>query len=643
MSIPDGIAWLERLQSLSRLSFTHDGKALLVTIAAASTERDKPHDSHVWRFGLDGSKTQLTRGPHAEGFAVASPVDDRIAFTSERTTKGKMDLFVIEGTGDPRPLGDVPGSIESAKWTPDGKALIVQCVDRGLNGGWATALARIWWGDDDDPAVRAPQRALRRLFRIDAATGATAEVGPHDLTVWEFDLMPDGNGAIAVCSADADERGWHHPKVMQIDFDRRSARLIHESPWQIQGVSVSPDGKRVALTEGWSSDRGLLAGEMRIVDIASRAVHELAGDELSNVTQLSWIDDESLWFCGWKNLGVTYGVIGADGVIAWQIDEDATVGEGATVASFVPSSDNKRLAAVRENIGEPQEIFVKDDPRGAWRKLSDINGEFIRSFPNYPEVRRMEWEGTDGLKLESFVFVPKNLGPGPHPTVVDVHGGPCMSAKYSFDPCGGLAWAVAGYVAFVPNYRGNVAWGQKVTKMNVGDPAGAEFDDILAGVDKCVELGLADPDRLGVTGASYGGYLSCWAVAASDRFKAAIPISCISNQMSSHYACDHDFHEFINGGSLREEKYRQIAIERSPINRLDKPTTATLLIQGKEDRCCPVGQAQEFYSALKERNTPVELVVYPREGHWLLERGHKEDAWERKLSWFDRYLRQVNV
>lgn len=643
MSLPDGIAWLERLRSISRLSFAHDGQSLLATIGAASTPRGEAADSRIWRFGLDGSATQLTRGPHSESFASPAPKDGRIAFASDRKTRHKMDLYLIEGTGDPRPLGDVPGSIEGASWVADGKSIIVHCVDPGLNGGWATALKRIWWGDDDDPAVTTPTMARRRLFRIDAATGATIEVGPADLNVWEFSLLPDGKGAVAVCSADAAERGWHHPKVMLLDFARRSAKLVYESDWQIQGISVSPDGKRVALTEGWSSDRGLLAGEPKIVDIATGKATALAGDELSNVTQLSWRDDNALWFCGWKNLGVTYGVIGADGTIEWQTDENATVGEGATVASFVTSSDNMRLAAVCENIGEPQEIFVKDDPRGAWRKVSDVNGDFIRGFPNYPEVRRIEWRGTDGLELESFVFVPKNLGPGPHPTVVDVHGGPCMSAKYSFDPCGGLAWATAGYVVFVPNYRGNVAWGQKVTKMNVGDPAGAEFDDIMAGIDKCVELGLSDPDRLGVTGASYGGYLSCWAVAASDRFKAAIPISCISNQMSSHYACDHDFHEFINGGSLSEEKYRKIAVERSPITRLDKPTTATLLIQGKEDRCCPVGQALEFYSALKERDAPVELVVYPREGHWLLEAEHKMDSWERKLSWFDRYLRQANA
>jgi dipeptidyl aminopeptidase/acylaminoacyl peptidase len=380
---------------------------------------------------------------------------------------------------------------------------------------------------------------------------------------------------------------------------------------------------------------------MQVIDIATRKLTTLAADQLSNVTQLQWRDDGNLWFTGWKNLGSTYGVVGLDGIIAWQVDEDSTIGENAFVATMAVSPGGA-IAAIRETVGHPQEVFLRENRDSGWRQLGDVNGEVARGFPDYPELRRIEWTGKDGLPLESLVFVPKARSPGPRPMVVDIHGGPCMSAKYSFDPCGGLAWAAAGYVVFVPNYRGNVAWGQAVTKMNIGDPAGAEFDDIMAGVDKCIELGLADPDRLGVTGASYGGYLSCWAVATTDRFKAAIPLSSICDQLSSHFSCDHDFHEFINGGSLMLPEYRAVAIDRSPLTRLDKPTTPTLLIQGKEDRCTPLGQAQEFFAALKQKGTATELVVYPREGHWLVEIGHKHDAWERKYAWFDRYLRQAN-
>jgi dipeptidyl aminopeptidase/acylaminoacyl peptidase len=115
-------------------------------------------------------------------------------------------------------------------------------------------------------------------------------------------------------------------------------------------------------------------------------------------------------------------------------------------------------------------------------------------------------------------------------------------------------------------------------------------------------------------------------------------VSGICNQLSCHYSCNHDFHGFINGGPLSEKRYRGVAFDRSPIMRLDSATTPTLIIHGADDRCTPLGQAQEFYAALCESGVDTELVVYPREGHGFQERGHRLDAWRRTLAWFDRYL-----
>ncbi len=640
MPLPEAISWLDRLTSISDLSFTHDGAAVLATLSPSSAAKGEAFASRVWRFPVSGPPVQLTQGPGSDGRASGSPRDERIAFLSDRATPGKMELYLSEGGVDPRRLGPLPGTIEDLKWTADASAIVVLAADKGLNGGATNGATRLWWGGDEDPEVSSPTRALRRLFRFDLASGGVAEVGPHDLTAWEFDLLP--NGAVAICSADPSERGWHHPRMMVIDFATRQARQVHQSDWQLQGLAASPDGNRVAVLEGWSSDRGLVAGEMRVIDLRTNTATSLAAVSLSNATQLRWRDADSLWFTGWKNLGATYGIVGLDGRIHMQMDEDATIGENAFVATMAVSNDGK-LAAIRETVGQPQEIFVKSALSESWTQLGDVNGAVARGYPEYPDIRHIAWTGTDGLALEALIFVPKGLGPGPQPMVVNIHGGPCMSAKYAFDSCGGLAWAAAGYVTFVPNYRGNVGWGQDFTQMNLGDPAGAEFDDIMAGVDACIAAGLADPHRLGVTGSSYGGYLSAWAVATTNRFKAAIPLSTICDQISSHYSCEHDFHEFINGGPLSQPQFRDVAIDRSPLTRLDKPVTPTLLIQGREDRCTPLGQAQEFYAALKERGVATELVVYPREGHWLVETGHKHDAWARKFAWFDTYLRQSNA
>jgi dipeptidyl aminopeptidase/acylaminoacyl peptidase len=240
--------------------------------------------------------------------------------------------------------------------------------------------------------------------------------------------------------------------------------------------------------------------------------------------------------------------------------------------------------------------------------------------------------------LDGLVLLPRGRPDGPLPTIVDIHGGPSWAAKHGYNPGYALPFAAAGYAVFLPNYRGNTGWGQVFAKRNIGDPGGEEFQDILAGIDRCVADGFSDGERLGVTGASYGGYMTAWAVATTDRFKAAVMASGIANQLSSHYSCNHDFHGFINGGPLSDKRNRDVALDRSPIMRLDKPTTPTLMLHGRDDRCTPLGQAQEFYAALTERGVPAELVVYPREGHGFQEREHRLDAARRSVAWFDRYL-----
>lgn len=635
--LSEAVARLDRLRYPSDISFDCTGRALAAAVRPACRDAGHSYQSRIWRFTLDGKATQLTDGPNGDFTPRCSPVDDRLAFASDRLVQGKADLFLREG-GRARPVGAVPGTIEDIRWTADGSALVVLAADRGLDGGATNGAVRIWWGGTEDPAVTNSTDARRRLFKVIVADGRTVEVGPADHSVWEFDLLGD-DGAVALISSDPSERGWYHARLARIEFASRSTKTLHESKWQLQGPAVSPSGGRVAFVEGWSSDRGLVAGEMRILDLATGKVTTLAATEQSGVTALDWRDDDSLWFAGWSRLGSTYGVVGLDGRIAWIEREDAVIGPTSFLAQISPAPDKTGFAAIREAVGAPPEIMFKSTPKAPWTPVTSLNAEAARNFPDYPEVREFGWTGRDGLAMEALVLLPRDRKPGPLPTVVDIHGGPTWSSKHAFDPGFALPLAAAGYAVFLPNYRGSAGWGQAYSRLNIGDPGGAEFDDILAGVDACIAEGIADPDRLGVTGASYGGYMTAWAVATTNRFKAAVAVSSITDNWSSHYSCNHDFSAFIVGGPLSEERYRRLAIERSPMYRLDKPTTPTLLIHGAEDRCTPLGQAQEFYSALVERGVASELAVYPREGHGFQERSHRLDAWRRTLAWFDRHLR----
>lgn len=630
-------AHLDRVRFPSDISFHHGGQALAAAIRPAVRDANESYQSRIWRYELNGAATELTHGPNGDYSPRYSPVDDRLAFASDRTVRDKADLFILD-QGAAKPLGSIPGTIEDMRWTSDGTALIVLAADRGLDGGATNGAVRIWWGDTEDPAVTNPTDARRRLFKISASDGATAEIGPRNATVWEFDLFGD-DAAVALVSDDASERGWYHAKLARIAFAARAVEILHESPWQLQGPTASPSRSKIAFLEGWSSDRGLVAGEMRILDLASGKVMSLAASEQSNITSLSWRDDDSLWFAGWSRLGSIYGIIRLDGRFESIEREDAVIGPNSFLAAISPAPDNKGFAAIREAVGAPPEIVFKAAPKPDWSPVTSLNATVMADYADYPEVREVHWKGKDGLAMEALVLLPKDRQPGPMPTIVDIHGGPTWSAKHAFNPGFALHEVAAGYAVFLANYRGNTGWGQPYSRLNIGDPGGAEWDDIMAGIDHCIAEGIADADRLGVTGASYGGYMTAWAVARTTRFKAAVMVSGISNQWSCHYSCNHDFGEFIVGGPLKEERYRKLAIDRSPLFRLDQPMTPTLIVHGELDRCTPLGQGQEFYSALLERGVPAELVVYPREGHGFQERAHHLDKARRIAAWFDRYVK----
>ena len=627
---------LDRLKFPSDISFEKEGRALAVAIRPATREPRESYASRIWRYALDGSAIQITHGPNGDYTPRYSPVDGRLAFTSDRVIKGKADLFILD-EGGMRQLGDIPGNVEDLRWTSDGVAIVVLAADRGLDGGATNGAKRLTWGDEEDPAVDNPKGARRRLFKVDAKTGATTEVGPIDLSVWEFDLLGK-DAAVALVSDDPSERGWYHTRIVRTDFASRASKVLHRSEWQLLSPSASPAGKQIAFLEGWSSDRGLVASEIKVLEIATGKLSTIAAAETSDVTTFQWFDEDSLWFAGWSKLGAIYGAVKTDGTVLWSRYEDAIVGSNSFSAQISPTPDKTGYATVRETVGEPPEIVFRQASDADWNPVTRLNGAVSAEFNNYPEVRPLRWKGTDGLELDGLVLLPRDRQPRPLPTIVDIHGGPSWAAKYAFNPGYALPFAAAGYAVFLPNYRGNTGRGQKFARLNIGDPGGAEFDDILAGIDRCVAEGFADPARLGVTGVSYGGYMTAWAVATTNRFKAAVMISGISNQVSSHYSCNHDFHGFINGGPMTDKRNLHVALGRSPLMRLDKPTTPTLILHGAEDRCTPLGQAQEFYAALCERGVESELVVYPREGHGFQESEHRQNAWLRAVAWFDRYL-----
>jgi dipeptidyl aminopeptidase/acylaminoacyl peptidase len=247
----------------------------------------------------------------------------------------------------------------------------------------------------------------------------------------------------------------------------------------------------------------------------------------------------------------------------------------------------------------------------------------------------VQWTAPDGLEIDGYLVAP--AGDGPHPLILNVHGGPVWSYAEWF-PRASTSWLVSrGYAVLMPNPRGSTGRGRAFLELVIGDMGGADAHDDLAGVDSLVDLGVADPDRVGVTGGSYGGFMSCWLPVVDQRFKASVAISPVSDYYSQHWNSNiGGWDSWFLGGKPEDgaAHYR----ERSPVFFADRVVTPTLLTAGTEDRCTPPGQAIEFYRALHERGVPVEVAIYPGEGHGVRKFPAFLDLMTRMTAWFERFM-----
>jgi dienelactone hydrolase len=291
------------------------------------------------------------------------------------------------------------------------------------------------------------------------------------------------------------------------------------------------------------------------------------------------------------------------------------------------SADGRRVVFVRADDTSSTDVFVAD-VGGDARRLTDVN-PWLRRQP-LGEVREVRWTSFDGMQIEGMLVLPVGYEDGRRcPTVVSLHGGFSLWGRGLYLHCEHWAQHLAqrGYAVLLPNPRGSAGRGSEFMRVDPwGEPDGK---DVLAGVDLLIELGIADPERLGVGGASYGGYLTNWLVAHTDRFRAAVSVCGVANWSSFQSTSDiSDLFGFDPDS----------AWEHSPLRMIEDVRTPTLILSGADDQRVPPSQGQELHAALELRGIETELMLYPREGHLIVEREHQIDLLQRVTAWFDRHL-----
>ena len=533
-------------------------------------------------------------------------------------------------------VGTLIGSAESVAWSRDGNRLLVLAADPGSYGlDWSARAVR-GAGPDPDPIVRRPGDARRRLFLFDLASGDVAEVGPPDLSVWEVDW--DGEDlVVAVVSRDHSGSGWYDARLARLDLNTGAPETLYTPAWQMEGLAISPDRGRAVIVEGYASDHGLLSGSVMLIDLdTGEATDPWPG--LETVGRAAWCDDTSLWYASTEGTETACGRIWRDGRREERWRGAAFIGDAMTTPACAVTEDAALVLTTHQAHGVPPELARFDHASGGWSRFTSFNDNIVKDVV-FPDVRAIRWPGEGGVEIEGLLMTPRGAE-GPLPMIVCAHGGPTWSwgAYFSDSEPNSVLLASAGYACLLPNPRGSIGRGHAFAQGVIGDGGGVDFRDIMAGVDHCVAEGVADPERLGIAGLSYGGYLAGWAVGHTDRFGATVAMSVVSNYVSFHLTSEVWWYD---QAILRGDWYDSASqyADRSPVTHAHKCRTPTLIIQGAEDRCTPPGQGEELFNAIAASGSETELVVYPREGHVPMERAHAVDAIRRTQEWFDRHLR----
>lgn len=582
-----------------------------------------------------GTTRVVTFGPNTDKAAKFAPDGAAAAFLSDRKSRGAFQLHLLDpAVGLVRETAAVEGSVDSFDWSPDGSRILMVAAAPGsdsssLQGATTGGL------ESGSPAWMPETRETgdgigrRHLWLLDPKANRVVRLGDERLNVWE--AVWCGTGRIAAIASHGDgEDAWYTARLWLIDATTGEARLLHEPADQLGGLSAS-DGT-IAVAEGVASDRGSVAGNLLLVDAVSGKVEAVDTDKV-DVSATAWRGGR-LVVSGHRAAQSVVLEGSGNGAVRelWASEEVTSIGRYMNV---VPLAEAGAFAFVAQGFGMPHTVASVRD--GRLRTHIAVGSGEVATLLASAEHRA--WRAPDGMDIEGWLLKPP--GDGPFPLVTWVHGGPTwhwrpfwLGVTYS------LTAAVLlqhGYAIFLPNPRGSTGRGQDFARLVKGDEGGADTHDILSGIDALVASGDADPERLGVTGLSYGGYMSAWLVTQDTRFAAAIPVSPGTDRISLLFTTNIpayviaylvDRHDDPTGGYFT----------RSPVMFARKARTPTLTICGGLDRCTPPEQAQEFHNALRLAGCPSRLATYPQEGHGVRSYPAAIDGAARSVAWFEAHM-----
>jgi dipeptidyl aminopeptidase/acylaminoacyl peptidase len=568
----------------------------------------------------------------AEGSVAWSPDTSQIAFLSDAVKPGQLQLYVVSTAGGPaKKLTNVKGLLAAPGWSPDGKTIAVLYTENATRAAGPLVAETPETGEIQDAFFE------QRLGLVDVTTGDFRQISPADMYVYEYDWSPDSAHLAVIAANGNGDNNWYIANLYTLDTGPLSLmKPIYKPPLQIANPAWSPDGKKIAFIAGLMSDEPSVGGDIYTIAATGGEAANVTPEMKATASWLAWTPEGKIVFGETVEADAAVATVDpASGRIdpLWRGQEQVSAGLWGTNISL--AHDGETSAIIRSSLSDPPEIWA--GAIGYWRQVTHHNAAVK---PAWGEAKSLHWK-SDGFDVQGWLIYPRDFDPSKrYPMVVDVHGGPGAAVQSEWPRPGDfpIALAGAGYFVLQPNPRGSFGQGEAFTRANVRDFGYGDFRDVLAGVDEALRVAPVDPNRLGLTGWSYGGYMTMWGVTQTNRFKAAMAGAGIANLVS--YYGENKIDQWMIpffGKPVYDDP--EVYAKSSPITFIKNVKTPTLVIVGDSDGECPTPQSYEFWHALKTLGVETKLVVYEHEGHRFVNPAHQHDRIRRTVAWFDAHLR----
>jgi dipeptidyl aminopeptidase/acylaminoacyl peptidase len=658
---------LYRIQLISSCSISPDGRHVVFCLQGVDRNSEKKY-SNLWIVPTEGGRArQFTHGDQIDSQPKWSPNGNEIAFISNRGDEKQPQIYIIPFSGgEARQLTKGKGTIGDFEWFPDGKQLAFSLrkkdredIEREKDekkkklGVVSRHIARVFFKEDE---VGFLPKERWHIWEIKAKTGRTKQLTEGEV----FDEQgpcwsPDGR-EIALCSNRSQDPDLDPDAIdlFVMGVEDRNLCKIETPPGPKASPRYSPDGKWLAYYGREGKGQWWKQTCLWVVpaDGSSRAENLTEGFDF-NVS--SWtINDMGgsppMMPPTWSNDGKTlYFQVAHHGntvlkSISFQGDERApqtVIGDKGVVGSFNFNTDQGKLAYFRADMADPGQVWIRNTATGQSRMLTQVNKNLLGTL-DLGEVEEVWFKGGSNNDLHGWILKPPGFNEKrKYPSILQIHGGPLVQYG-NFFMHEFYYLAAHGYVVYFCNPRGSQGYGEEHAKAIANNWGTADYEDLMAWVDFVEKKPYIDREKMGVTGGSYGGYMTNWIIGHTNRFKAAVTQRCVSNLISMWGSSDFNWaFQEVFGDEAPWENFENYW-RQSPMKYIGNAKTPTLVIHSEQDLRCATEQGEQVFVALKKLGVPTEMVRFPDEPHGLSRAGRTDRRivrLEHILRWFDRYLK----